>query len=129
MARLLHAYDPSLPYALSDHLGDHNNAGFFVPSPFAAVCAPCHWPDALAAHGKKVGTQRLARAVPSQHLCKAPLHGQDPQAVVVLKQMNAACTAGVNALWTVFYLGGGARGVAPDRAGRLGVGAAAVSEP
>ncbi|KAG2449429.1 hypothetical protein HYH02_005576 [Chlamydomonas schloesseri] len=51
--RLLHGYDYSLPYAISDHLGDHNPRGFFVPSPFAAVCSPCHWPNLLHARRKE----------------------------------------------------------------------------
>ncbi|KXZ46964.1 hypothetical protein GPECTOR_39g458 [Gonium pectorale] len=45
LKRLLHSYNYGMPYAISDHFGDHNHAGFFVPSPLAAVCSPCHWPQ------------------------------------------------------------------------------------
>ncbi len=43
MKRLLGSYDAALPAAVSDHLGDHNPVGFFLPSPLAAVCSPCHY--------------------------------------------------------------------------------------
>lgn len=44
---LLRHFNHSLPYAISDHLGDHNKRGYFVPSPYAAVCLPCHWEQLL----------------------------------------------------------------------------------
>ncbi|EFJ51397.1 hypothetical protein VOLCADRAFT_116399, partial [Volvox carteri f. nagariensis] len=51
--RLLYGYDHNLPYAISDHMGDHNARGFFLPSPLAAVCSPCHWTDLLHAHHRE----------------------------------------------------------------------------
>ncbi|GLI62254.1 hypothetical protein VaNZ11_004859 [Volvox africanus] len=51
--RLLYGYDHNMPYAISDHFGDHNARGFFLPSPLAAVCSPCHWPDLLRAHHRE----------------------------------------------------------------------------
>lgn len=71
--RLLHGYDPALPYAISDHLGDHNPRGFFVPSPFAAVCSPCHWPDTLQARRKE---QLLERG--PAYITPAEAAGWDP---------------------------------------------------
>ncbi|GIL62603.1 hypothetical protein Vafri_16784 [Volvox africanus] len=51
--RLLYGYDHDMPYAISDHFGDHNARGFFLPSPLAAVCSPCHWPDLLRSHHRE----------------------------------------------------------------------------
>lgn len=39
---LLSSFDWRLPYAISDHFGDNNNRGYFLPSPYAAACLPCH---------------------------------------------------------------------------------------
>ncbi|GFR50740.1 hypothetical protein Agub_g13004 [Astrephomene gubernaculifera] len=76
---LLREYDPDLPYVLSDHLGDHNPRGFFLPSPLAAVCSPCHWPRLLATHPHLQQQQQQLAARSAPIVSAQELAGWDPR--------------------------------------------------
>lgn len=58
---LLSTFDWRLPYAISDHFGDNNNRGYFIPSPYASACLPCHtW---MGKDPQSAGTSSIFAAV------------------------------------------------------------------